>query len=205
MAAFTGQIYRGGHWVNMHRDLDSIPVLAGEGTIVPMFRSGENNDLSLAQPLDIHIWRGSGQYELYEDDGETNRNNHLITRMEVTEQGSTLKFVIHPGEGDLTLVPRQRDMTLIFRDVEHALVHIDGQPAQFHKDGIRLMLDTTKGVTVTLTQVIPAGNRPKHELRTELLTRVQGEIIWKNAVFSKEKRMPTYLRDALEELDFLDY
>ena len=69
---FNGRIYQGGQWVTMHRDLDTIPVLAKEGAIVPMYRNAETNDLSLSQPLEIHLWRGNGSYELYEDDGRTN-------------------------------------------------------------------------------------------------------------------------------------
>ena len=41
-------------------DLDSIPVLAPEGAIVPMYHHEGSNDLSLDQPLDIHIWHGNG-------------------------------------------------------------------------------------------------------------------------------------------------
>jgi hypothetical protein len=36
-----------------------------------MYRNGSTNDLSLDQPLEIHIWRGNGSFDLYEDDGET--------------------------------------------------------------------------------------------------------------------------------------
>ena len=202
---FTGQIYRGGRWVNMHRDLDSIPVLAKEGAIVPMYRSGENNDLSLDQPLDIHIWRGNGEFVLYEDDGETNRKNHLITRMQLAEEGDRLRFSILGGEGDLSLVPIQRSVTLVFRDVQNARVLIDGKQIPFRKEGIALTVYAARGATVTLENVKAAANRPKEELRTNLLTRVQGEVIWKNAVFSNEKKMPKFLQDALEELDTLIY
>ena len=202
---FTGQIYRGGGWVNMHRDLDSIPVLAKEGSIVPMYRSGETNDLSLDQPLEIHIWRGNGQYELYEDDGESNRENHLITPMQVEEEGSTLRFTIRGAEGDLSLVPKQRTVTLIFRDIEHAQVLVQDQQVTYTRKGIDIIVDTAKGSVITLTQVSASKNRPREELRTNLLTRVQGEVVWKNAIFSNERKMPRFLREALAELDALEY
>jgi alpha-glucosidase (family GH31 glycosyl hydrolase) len=68
---FNGRIYEGGRIVKMYRDLDSIPVLAPAGAIVPMYKNDRSNDLSLEQPLEIHIWRGNGHYEMYDDDGET--------------------------------------------------------------------------------------------------------------------------------------
>ena len=58
-------------------------------------------------------------------------------------------------------------------------------------------------VEITQTQV--RMNPPKEQLRTDLLTRVQGEIVWKNAVLNQEKRMPTFVREALKELDCLEY
>ena len=202
---FTGHIYQGGQWVNMHRDLDAIPVLAGEGTIIPMYRSGETNNLSNDQPLEIHIWRGNGSFEMYEDDGETNGTNHLITRMQIEEAGSSLRFTLSGGEGDLTLVPQKRSVRLIFRDVSCADIRIDGQSGQFCADGIDLTVDAGAGTVVELTNVVAARNTPREQLRADLLTRVQGEIIWKNAVLNNEKKMPKFIREALDELDALEY
>ena len=202
---FTGKIYRGGGWVNMFRDLDSLPVLAGEGAIVPMYRQQACNDLSLHQPLEIHIWRGNGSFRLYEDDGETNRDNHLITRMEVEETESSLRFTIHGAEGDLSLVPSRRQIRLMFRDVAFADVLVDGQPMLFSPNGLDLTVDTAAGTVVALSHVRALQNPPKQQLKTDLLTRVQGEIIWKNAVLGSEKKMPAVIRAALKELDALEY
>ena len=47
---FSGRIYRGGRWVRMYRDLDTIPVLAPAGAIVPMYRNADTNDLSWLSP-----------------------------------------------------------------------------------------------------------------------------------------------------------
>ena len=53
---FNDRIYEGGKWITMYRDLDSIPVLAPAGAIVPMYRNATRNDLSLEQPIEIHVW-----------------------------------------------------------------------------------------------------------------------------------------------------
>ena len=41
----------------------------------------------------------------------------------------------------------------------------------------------------------------KKQLETDLKTRVQGEIIWKNAVLNSRRKMPGNVREALEELE----
>ena len=201
---FTGRIYKGGQWVNMFRDLDAIPVLAGEGAIVPMYRNHRSNALDNAQPLEIHIWRGSGAFELYEDDGETNHENHLITRMRVEEAGENLRFTIHGGEGDLSLVPGKREIRLFFRDITAAETLVNGAAFPFSPNGIDLKMDTAAGAVIELRHIQKARNQPVKQLKTDLLTRLQGEILWKNAVLDSEKKMPKIIREALTELDALE-
>ncbi|MBE6923058.1 MAG: DUF5110 domain-containing protein [Ruminococcaceae bacterium] len=202
---FTGQIYQGGRFVNMFRDLDAIPVLAGEGAIVPMYANGDTNNLSNDQPLEIHIWRGNGSFSLYEDDGETNRPEYAITRMEVTEREDTLLFTIHAAEGNPELLPRERFVRLVFRDIENTEAVVDGMPVAYHKQGIDITLNPMQDLCVELQNAEHAVNPPRETLRTSLLTRVQGEVIWKNAVLKDEKKMPKVIREALEELECLKY
>ena len=202
---FTGQIYRGGQWVKMHRDLDSIPVLAGEGSIVPMYHSADTNDLSLEQSLDIHIWRGNGSFRLYEDDGLNRNSAYAITDMQVSENDHQIRFRILPARCSGKILPDVRDIRLVFRDVNQAKVTVNGSPVEFTSGGIRVNLEPDKGLEVILDSVERAVNQPKEELRTNLLTRVQGEIIWKNAVLDSQRKMPMFVRDALNELNALLY
>jgi hypothetical protein len=202
---FTGRIYRGGRWITMYRDLDSIPVLAGEGAIVPMYHSGETNDLSLEQPLDIHIWRGNGSFRLFEDDGESNSASHAVTPMAVTEEGETLRFVIGAAQGDRTLLPETRYFNLIFRDIRSARVLVNGQTVPFSQEGIPLLAEPSKEIFVELRDITTTVNPPRKTLRTALFTRIQGEVIWKNAVLNSPKKQPGFVRDALAEMDALLY
>ena len=200
---FNGRIYEGGRWISMYRDLDSIPVLAGEGSIVPMYRSGLTNDLSLDQPLEIHIWRGNGSFELYEDDGETDDYKNgvsAITSFRVKETEKGLRFVIIPPADSHGLLPEERQMYLKFRDIHAAEVAVDGEEVAFSEN-----LPITVGhrsVTVELRNIQILRNPPREELESALLTRVQGGNDWKSAKFHRG-RMPAFLRAALEELDAL--
>ncbi len=202
---FTGRIYRGGQWVAMHRDLDSIPVLAKEGAIVPMYRSADSNDLSLEQPLDIHIWRGCGEFTLYEDDGETNDSRYALTPMTISAEGETLCFQIHTAEGNPEILPEIRSFRLIFRDIAKAEASVNGCATRFDSTGICLELSPKENVRLELKQIVPMVNPPREQLKTNLLTRVQGEVIWKNAVLTSPKKMPKSIQSALAELDALVY
>ena len=186
---FSGRIYNGGGVVRMYRDIDSIPVLAPAGTIVPMYHSSTTNDLSLEQPLEIHIWRGNGEYELYEDDGETNEyknGKYAITTFKLEERGNNLRLTITPPLDSKGLLPESRDMYLKFRDVE--------------QEDIKITLSNSP-LVIELENVKSKENPSWDELRCELLTRVQGSNDKKNMSFGK--KLPRFVKEALAELDSL--
>ena len=186
---FNGRIYDGGQTVDMYRDIDSIPVLAPAGAIIPMYRGDRTNDLSIDQPLEIHIWRGNGHYELYDDDGETNaykEGKFAITGFDLTEQGSCLRLTITPPTDSKGVLPAEREMYIVFRDVKHK--------------EIKLTVGT-EPVTVEIENIIPLENESEEELRSALLTRVQGANDKKTRQFAR--RLPKYLKSALAELSAL--
>ena len=202
---FTDQIYRGGQWVDMHRDLDAIPVLAAPGTIVPMYQNGDSNDLSLEQPLEIHIWRGNGEYTLYEDDGISVNSPSSLTRFTVREDENQIQFVIEPDQSDF--LPATRQMNLVFRDLVSGSVTVNGVPVQ--TDDQRLCVPVIVGreaVHIEVTDFQVLRNLTKKELKTNLLTRLQ----WNNYRKSKTlqtgitDRIPAYLKKALSELNTLE-
>ena len=200
---FNGRIYQGGGWVTLYRDLDSIPVLAGEGSIVPMYRNADTNDLSLAQPLEVHIWRGNGSFDLYEDDGQTDvyrKGVRAVTTFRVEETEDVLRFTVVPPAESQGLLPEKRQMFLKFRDIRGAEVTVDGTCMPFEAD-VCITVEN-RPVVVELRQIQVLQNPPREELESALLTRVQSHNDWKSTVFRKG-RMPEFVRAALEELDAL--
>lgn len=212
---FTNQVYHGGGWVTMHRDLDKIPVLAKTGTIVPMYRSDDSNDLSLDQPLDIHVWRGSGSYTLYEDDGETfayRLGHSLKTRMQVTDADGVVRFTLCQPEGDLGMVPQNRDFRILFRDISKADVFVNGSSAPKSAGScVEVFINGSRETVIELKNYSALQNPSKEELTADLLTRVQGSNLWKSANFptwdhpERIKKLPAYLKEALDELEHLIY
>jgi hypothetical protein len=161
-----------------------------------MYESGETNNLSMQQPLEINVWRGNGRFELYEDDGETNayqNGSYAITTFEVSEDSCGIHFTIHAPVGDTSILPEERQFIIRFRDLRDENGGEVVVPVTFTGTKLQLHLSDLK----------PAGNLPLQELKTDLLTRVQGSNQWKSMVFSK--RMPGFVQDALNELTHLLY
>ena len=186
---FNGRVYEGGRWVKMYRDLNSIPVLAPEGAIVPMYRDDRTNNLSNNQPLEVHIWRGDGHYELYEDDGETSaykNGEYVITKFDLKERDGSLILTITPPEDTKGVIPTEREIFIKFRDI----IHTDE----------RIVLKN-EPITLEIKNIIPTENEREDELRSEILTRVQGSNDRKSLIF--KKKLPSYVEDALSELSAL--
>ena len=185
---FNGHIYEGGRFISMYRDWDSIPVLAKEGAIVPMYLDDKTNDLSIEQPLEIHVWRGNGSYQLYEDDGETNAyvdGKYAITEFKVETKGDELTFTIHPAANASGVLPESRTMRICFRDIEVEPVEVTvaSEPIKIH-----------------LEQIKCTQNQPFEESRIQLLTRVQAGNSWKSSAFKTGKKLPEFLQGPMEEL-----
>ena len=208
---FTGRVYQGGRWVTMFRDLDTIPVLALAGAIIPMYRSGNSNDLSLSQPMDIHVFRGNNRYRLYEDDGLTmvyQQGHFVTTEMEVAETDDTIRFTLRKPAGDLSLIPETRDFRICFRDIETAEVFCNGKLVTADEgDHVSINIDGCRDTVIELRSWKAIQNPPLPELTADLLTRVQGSNLWKAASFptaqnpERKKKLPKNILLALAEFD----
>lgn len=64
---FTGDEYEGGRRIKMFRWLDSLPVLARAGAIIPLDGARLGNSIDLPKVLDLLIFNGDGSYTLHED------------------------------------------------------------------------------------------------------------------------------------------
>ena len=160
---FTGLTYRGGTTIQLHRDLDTIPVLAPAGAILPLVADGEAG-FGTANPeaLELRVYAGpDGEFTLAEEHDD---ERWAFTRFVRT--GDELR--IHPVDGDLGSVPatRRYDVVLCgFAGV--TAVEVDGAA---HPAGpgpvpgsvaVRLPeVAATEGAVLRLVgDTTPAGNR----------------------------------------------
>lgn len=125
---FDGLRYRGGRWLKLYRGLDSLPVLAKAGGIVPLAGpecAASANKSGNPETLELIICLGEdGNFVLYEDDGESmdyRSGKFAQTEFILDQAGGS--FRIEPAAGDYCVIPESRDYILRFMGAE--------------KDGIR--------------------------------------------------------------------
>lgn len=122
---FTGRVYSGGRKMEMYRDINSIPVLAKAGAIVPMTEEISGKAASKnPSTLEIRVFAGAdGVFSMYEDDNETKEYENgvcVFTDMkfcfEAERDGKDggQKFVIESAKGDLSLISQKRSYQVEF-------------------------------------------------------------------------------------------
>ena len=205
---FTGNRYKAGKY-RVFRPLHQMPVFAKEGAIVPMYASGDDNGLQPDRALCIKVFRGSGEYDLYEDDGVSMDycgGAFVITHMSVTTDGDRLTFKLEPGGGDLSMLPKDRSWTLDFADITEADVAVDGMPIGKLSDGVCVKYAGTP-LTVTLTACAFKRNADYRESVIETVSRYRMTNMRKLTTFRRvpdvrDCRLPLSqaLRGPIEEL-----
>ena len=133
---YTGLMYDGNRTLDMYRDLNSIPVLAKAGAIVPL-----TDEISGVQAignpssLRLKVYAGdSGSFTLYEDDNETcaYENGDCVKTTYTYTETDTAEFVIGAAQGNLSLIPEKRSYTVElmgFKDAsaDQITVTVDGK------------------------------------------------------------------------------
>lgn len=113
---FTNMIYRGGRNVTMYRYMDTIPVLAKAGAIVPMTEEIFGTEaVKNPSSLVLNVYAGAdGSFTLYEDDNvsEAYKEDHCAKTTYTFNWEKEKSLVIHPAQGELDLIPEKRDYTV---------------------------------------------------------------------------------------------
>ncbi|MFT4005611.1 MAG: glycoside hydrolase family 31 protein [Lacrimispora sp.] len=117
---FTGLRYQGNRVMDLYRDLNSIPVLAKAGAILPFTDEISSNEaVKNPDSFHVHVYSGAdGSFILYEDDNETNgymTGNSVSTAMVYKDCSS---FSVLPAAGSVELIPGMRSYTVEIVGVE---------------------------------------------------------------------------------------
>ena len=127
---FSGRHYPAG-WHALHGTLDDVPLFAKPGAIVPLC---EPDDWRAPGTLEIHVFPGaSNTFDLYEDDGETNRyagGDYCLTRFESEWSDRGLAFRVFASD-------EPRTYTLKFRAVSepaNITATLNGEPCPLAVD-----------------------------------------------------------------------
>ena len=215
---FTDRIYEGNQFVKMYRDIETIPVLAKEGAIIPMSVNDRTNDCSNPEALEILAYRGKGKFTLYEDDGETlsyKDGKFLKTAFEINENGSDVDFTISKEDGDGSVAPAKRTYVIKFKDIVSAdvAVTVGGKEAkaEVKKCGKTLQVTVsaknTAKVEVKLTACTYLKNEDKKQAITRVISKFQMSTDYKGMLFGGfvkgEKEIPNVqddFRGPIEEI-----
>lgn len=108
---FTGDVYNGG-WQEMTRPLDAFPLLAKAGGFFVLDGAPHGNSTALPTVLDVHVFAGSGSYELIEAADGHRATTHFASCQKSAAQQTVTITAEDPG----CILPT-RGLTLRFRNV----------------------------------------------------------------------------------------
>jgi hypothetical protein len=142
---FTGTRYQGGRRARLYRTLDSIPVLARAGAIIPLVHPDElGNGVAAPERIELLVFGGaSGEFTLIEDDGTAaagEPDHQVRTCVEFDWGTGTLR--VHPAEGAVDGVPRVRSWEVAFVGVDDGA---GGSPLRMRMDDV----DSSEGFSLT--------------------------------------------------------
>ena len=194
---YTGAVYQGPARIKMYRGIESIPVFAKEGAIIPMSVNDRDNDSSNPTDMILRIYRGNNSFELYEDDGETNdfkKGVYAITRYNIVVRQGNVRFTVSPAQGDISTLPEKRNYRFVFEDIagyEAVTVKVNGKKkaSQVTTDEGRTFV-ILSGITpedtveIFFEEITARQSRNKKEQIIELVTKYQLDVNYKKEKFN---------------------
>ncbi|MCR5324070.1 MAG: glycoside hydrolase family 31 protein [Lachnospiraceae bacterium] len=201
---FTGHIYdSNGYKRKLYRPLTSLPVLLGEGSILPGSANDNGNGTDNPGSLRILFGAGkSGEYTLYEDDGISTgyKDGAFVTTrigMEWNDTGSCILSIdaakSGTGKADDGLIPAKRSYELCLYGVEpHGSLECAGADITgcIYDDKKHCLIitvpekDVREDIRLTVNGLKKAGNDKKSET-VELLDRAWTVMEYKEKVFNE--------------------
>jgi len=140
----NGLRYTGGRSVVMHRELSSIPVLAGAGAIVPLTAElipGNATDNPAA--LEVLVVIGAdGSFEMIEDDGTgSGLDEETVARTPISFDQASGSMTVGPTTGATACLPELRSWRITFVGTNPAVA-----------DRISVLIDDARGTGTTTTE-----------------------------------------------------
>ncbi len=185
---FTKQIYTGGKFINMYRDLGSIPVLAKEGAILCLGK-GEDNSCGNPNKMEVEVYRGNGTFSLYEDDGVSEKykeGKFATTTFNVQEREGKLYFEILPVENDRFATVGLRYYTIKFADIVsanmQAVIDENILEMDFNKE-MTFKVPCSSKLKILLTEVEVLQNEDFISQAKGILSKVNGANALKMAKY----------------------
>ena len=168
---FTGDAYEigeGGKELTLLRGLESIPVLAKEGAILPL--SGDNkNEVKNPEKLEVWVFEGSGAYSLYEDGLAEEKYSALMTDFTsqfVEMNGACMQVLTISSRGEGDVVPQNRTIKTVFKNATNGEVKL-------YEDDKEVSCEKRLSTHLELSFAFEAGKTYRVELTYPSQTRLE--------------------------------
>ncbi len=185
---FTGDIYIspvGGKTVECVRSLDSIPVLARSGAIIPLSLD-KGNSTKNPSALEVRVYNGNGELSMYEDniceDNSPSKDiKSALTVFTATELGGVQLLKIRTS-GEDCVIPSGRSIKIVFPNIcAHSAAFEQNEGARntvkitVTENGsqISAVTDTYAEATVTIEDFCPSA---VYEIRVEFTEPTISEL-----------------------------
>ena len=185
---FTGETYRGGGVKKLRRTLDSIPVLAKEGAVLPLASASEKNGCPLPQTLIVNVYRGTGAFTLYENEGEEQLFTHFENTGDEGKQTLSVTF-----EGNPDILKEGRTLKIVFANLPEGKISVSAngeevcgkEPIVDLPTCIIENVDMKKTYQITLTYVPKDALTRWKEQARHVLNLTNGDVEQKHGCYKK--------------------
>lgn len=195
---FDGRIYNGGKNVIINSPVNTIPVLAREGAVIPL-SADSGNSWRCPENLEFDIYRGNNTFIFYEDDGESGNyknGEYSLSKITVSETEGSLKITVSGGKA-LKCIPEKRKYTFRFKDIEsfsHSRVLVNGAETSASADGSAVTVcdvGAEDTLEITLFGVTARKNKPVSERVLDCIIHFNGSNVKKRVIASRAESCKT--------------
>lgn len=200
---FTRKAYTGGRNLVLCRDVDTIPVLAKEGAIIPLSADHTNKT---DNPSSFEIWAFSGNddFTLIEDNGRTDYAKHNArTKLEIAYKDNAITFTINKADGDLSVIPEKRSYKIIVKDIvvdgkELVIEFNDVSTSETHtktiENAYRRAEDSPRDQVISILSRWQEDNRKKNDAY-----KVLSSLTTKEDILQSISKLPNDIKNAIIE------
>ncbi|MBQ7368396.1 MAG: alpha-xylosidase [Clostridia bacterium] len=215
---FTGTTYvspKGGVEKTLRRKLDEMPVFARSGAIFPTSLERGNGVENPAR-MQIEVWKGNGEFTLFEDDREEGGTNEFFTEFVSSYRetdGAGIRSLIITSRGADGVVPQTRTLKIVFKGAPKGNITVKKNGEAFavrkcYGDNVTLELPFEAFAEYEITVVVPLCSRLEEEkaqvLRELMLAEgnnVEKFSLWKKIKEADDEERIRYLIDVADLSD----
>ncbi len=196
---FTGDVYEvknaDGEEKTLLRTLESIPVLAKAGTVLPLSEE-KGNGAPNPKQLTVKIFSGNGSFTMYEDGREEGKTGEFFTvftaRETPAEIGKTVQTLEITSHGDGDVIPHNRRIRICFENIEKGVItlKINGKTQKTQKiysDCVYTEIEFFAGkqYEISVTYVVDDPFDAWKKRATKILTESDGSVVLNGEVNNK--------------------